>query len=87
MISMKQSYSDYSKMEFLALIEEICSANGSEQYQDELLENFIIVTQYPAASDLIYYPKDGADDSPLGILETIQKWRSSQGLPSFKDSN
>jgi hypothetical protein len=85
MIALKNSLSEYSESEFLELIKEICSAAGTEVYQDELLENFIEVTGNPAASDWIYYPEDGEDDSPNGILQTVKAWRSAQGLQGFKE--
>lgn len=83
MISLKTSITDYSEDEFLRLIEEICSACASEEYQDELLENFILVSEHPAGSDLIYYPETG-NASPREILETVLAWRRSNGLSSFK---
>ncbi|EEQ04693.1 Colicin-E7 immunity protein [Yersinia bercovieri ATCC 43970] len=43
------------------------------------------VSEHPSGSDLIFYPEDGADDSPEGILETIKKWRAENGKPSFKE--
>jgi len=85
MIALKSSLSEYSESEFLELIREICSAASTEDYQDELLENFIEVTGNPAASDWIYYPKDGEDHSPKGILRTVKAWSSSQGLRGFKE--
>jgi hypothetical protein len=83
MISLKSSITDYSEDEFLRLIEEICSATGGEEYQDELLENFILVSEHPAGSDLIYYPESG-DASPREILEAVVAWRQSNGLASFR---
>ncbi|WP_122668797.1 bacteriocin immunity protein [Pseudomonas viridiflava] len=85
MIALKSSFSEYSESEFLELIKEICSAAGTEDYQDELLDNFITVTGNAAASDWIYYPENGEDDSPEGILKTVKDWRYAQGLPDFKD--
>ncbi|WP_149088622.1 bacteriocin immunity protein [Pseudomonas prosekii] len=85
MIALKNSLSGYSESEFLELIKEICSAAGTEAYQDELLENFIEVTGNPAASDWIYYPEDGEDDSPDGILKTVKAWRAAEGLGGFKE--
>ncbi len=84
MITLKNSISDYTEDEFLRLVEEICSATGGEEYQDDLLENFIAVSSHPSGSDLIFYPEDGADDSPAGITETVKKWREANGLPGFK---
>ncbi|WP_333989330.1 bacteriocin immunity protein [Pseudomonas sp. S3(2024)] len=86
MIALKSSLSEYTESEFLALIKEICSAAGTEDYQDELLENFIEVTGNAAASDWIYYPGNGEDDSPEGILQTVKDWRAAQGLPGFKSA-
>ncbi|UUY07713.1 bacteriocin immunity protein [Pseudomonas sp. J452] len=83
MINLKSRITDYSEDEFLRLIEEICSATGSEKYQDELLENFIQVSEHPAGSDLIYYPESG-DASPREILETVVAWRRGNGLSSFR---
>lgn len=82
MTSLKASITDYSEGEFLKLIEEICSATGDEEYQDDLLENFILVSEHPAGSDLIYYPESGIA-SPREILETVVKWRRSNNLPLF----
>jgi hypothetical protein len=85
MIALKNSLFEYSESEFLELIKEICSAAGTEDYQDELLENFIEVTGNPTASAWIYYPEEGEDDSPKGILETVKAWRVSQGLRGLKE--
>lgn len=84
MIALKSSLSEYTEDEFLELIKEICSAVGTEEYQDELLERFIDATGNAAASDWIYYPENGEDDSPKGILKAVKEWRAAQGLPGFK---
>ncbi|MGF6151558.1 bacteriocin immunity protein [Pseudomonas fluorescens] len=84
MIRPKSSLSEYTEGEFLELIKEICSAVGTEAYQDELLERFIEATGYAAASDWIYYPENGEDDSPRGVLNAVKEWRAAQGLPGFK---
>lgn len=85
-MNMKNNFSEYTKDEFISLISEICDAIGDDDYQDSLLEHLIKITEYPSVSDVIYYPADGADDSPEGIVNSIVEWRKSQGLPLFKDS-
>ncbi|WP_379059908.1 bacteriocin immunity protein [Pectobacterium brasiliense] len=85
-MKLKNKFSEYTKDEFLSLITEICDANGGDEYQDPLMEHLIKITGYPTVSDVIYYPNEGEDDSPEGILHTIVEWRKSQGLPLFKDS-
>ncbi|MCO7515818.1 bacteriocin immunity protein [Pseudomonas guariconensis] len=86
MITLKEKLSDYTESEFLLLVKEICRAVGGEAYQDKLLEHFIEVTSNPAASDWIYYPPPGADDSPEGITRTVKEWRAANGLPGFKSN-
>lgn len=81
---LKSSLADYTQAEFLQLIHAIESA-ATEQERDDLLEHFIQVTGHPAGSDLIYYPEADADDSPEGILQAIKEWRSTNGLPGFKE--
>lgn len=81
-----KTISDYSKSDFIQLVTEIMNASGTEDYQDELLEHFIEVTEHPAGSDLIYYPETGAEATPESIVEAIQKWRINNGKQGFKDS-
>ncbi|UQS92805.1 bacteriocin immunity protein [Pseudomonas chlororaphis subsp. piscium] len=33
----------------------------------------------------MYYPEDGEDDSPKGILKTVKDWRMANGFPGFKE--
>ncbi|QKE61900.1 bacteriocin immunity protein [Aquipseudomonas campi] len=83
MISLKTSITDYSEDEFLRLIEEICSACASEEYQDELLENFILVSEHPAGSDLIYYPETG-NASPRVNRPSFPRHSPSSGNSAFQ---
>ncbi|KAA5842671.1 bacteriocin immunity protein [Pseudomonas sp. GW456-L14] len=85
MTKLPGSLPEYTESDFLKLLDEICNAVGTEKYQDQLLEHFIEMTGNPAASDWIYYLEDGEDDSPKGILKTVQDWRKANGLPGFKE--
>ncbi|EAY2065009.1 bacteriocin immunity protein [Salmonella enterica] len=51
-----------------------------------LVSKFEELVQHPRGNGLIYYPEDGEDDSPEGIVQAIKTWRKSQGLPLFKNS-
>ena len=84
MIALRNTFADYTRDEFLQLIHAIENAS-IEHVRDQLLENFIQVTEYPAVSDLLYYPEPGADDSVEGIIRTIKEWRAANGLPGFKE--
>lgn len=82
-MNLKPRFEDYTEAEFNQLVSEICSAEGNEAYQDELLENFIAVTEHPDGSDLIYY-NDDDDLTPEKIVATVRSWRMSAGLSDFK---
>lgn len=84
-MELQSSIDQYTEDDFIGLINEIIEAQGSDAYQDELLENFIAVTEHPDGSDLIYYPDNPADATPERIVEIVKRWRRSQGLPCFKD--
>jgi hypothetical protein len=76
---------DYTEVEFLELLNIIINAEGSDDYQDELLESFIATTAHPDGSDLIYYPENPEDGTPENIVKIVKEWRLAQGLACFKD--
>ena len=84
-MKLKDKTDEYTEFEFIELTSRIIRDEGTEDELDSLLENFMRVSEHPSGSDLIYYPEDGADDSPEGILETIKKWRAENGKPGFKE--
>ncbi|MGL1337422.1 bacteriocin immunity protein [Vibrio parahaemolyticus] len=75
---------DYTELEFVKLLSTIINAEGTDDFQDELLEHFISVTGHPAGSDLIYYPENDVDGTPENIVRIVKEWRLSHGLSSFK---
>ncbi|WP_391528673.1 bacteriocin immunity protein [Photorhabdus akhurstii] len=83
-MDLKNKLEEYTENEFIELILRIISDEGTEEEQDALLEEFIKITGYPSGSDLIYYPKNGEDDPPEGILKTIKEWRAKNDKPVFK---
>jgi len=82
-MELKGQFSDYTEAEFLDLLVDIVEANGSEEYQDQLLEHFIQITEHPLGSDLIYYPENPADATPERIVEIVKDWRARNGLPGL----
>lgn len=83
---MAKNLSDYTEIQFAVFINEIHSANksASDEKLGQLLQQFRTITEHPSGTDLIFYPEDGADDSPEGIVQTIKEWRKANGLPGFK---
>lgn len=82
-MDLKNSFEEYTEAEFTRLVSVIFSAEGGESYQDELLENFIAVSQHPVGSDLIYY-SEYDDLTPAKVVATVREWRKCVGLPDLK---
>ncbi|MDC9582574.1 bacteriocin immunity protein [Xenorhabdus sp. PR6a] len=81
----KNKIEDYTEAEFLAFITKIFDANyDTDQQMDYAVSEFRLLTQHPDGSDLIFYPNEGDDDSPEGVLARVKKWRAENGLPLFK---
>lgn len=79
------SISDYTETEFLNLVRAIC--DGSQNSESEDIKNVLLfkqLTEHPTGSDLIFYPEEGHDDSPEGIVKEVKEWRAANGKPGFK---
>ncbi|MBV4413706.1 bacteriocin immunity protein [Enterobacteriaceae bacterium YMB-R22] len=81
----KKSISDYTEQEFLALVSRIYNAEGESEEEDvnNLLE-FERLCEHPDGSDLIYYPREGREDSPEGVVKEVKEWRQAHSKPGFK---
>ncbi|MDC9606928.1 bacteriocin immunity protein [Xenorhabdus griffiniae] len=81
----KTKLEDYTEAEFLAFVTKIFNSEHETEQQDvDAVSEFEHLTQHPAGSDLIFYPEDGDDDSPEGVLARVKKWRAENQLPLFK---
>jgi hypothetical protein len=81
----ERTLNDMTETEFLNLVQRICRADYTTQHQHgKAILEFERLSEHPDGSDLMYYPKPSADDSPEGIVETIKKWRAANGKPGFK---
>ncbi|MEN4240792.1 bacteriocin immunity protein [Serratia marcescens] len=82
----KNTISEYTETEFLNFVRKICKASGYKTENDHTIAvlKFENLTEHPDGSDLIYYPKDGQDDSPEGIVKEVKEWRAKNGKPGFK---
>jgi hypothetical protein len=89
-MNLKPKLEDYTEFEFLQLLNEFFNSTttltGEERdhYIIGLVEHFNKVTEHPAKSDLIFYPRDDREDSPVGILEEVKTWRRLNGKSGFK---
>lgn len=83
----EQPLNSYTKKEFEGFVSNIAENKASnEEEGDAWLEHFISIVPHPAKSDLIYWPSSGSDSTPKGIVEEIERYCLSNGIPAFKDS-
>ncbi|WP_145577493.1 bacteriocin immunity protein [Yersinia mollaretii] len=84
-MELKKELTDYTESEFLELINLLFIGEfSSEEEHDELVEHIIKIADHPNGTDILFYPENGVEDSPQGVLETIKKWRAENGKPGFK---
>lgn len=82
----KKTISDYTEAEFLDFVKKICLVSDykTEGEHTNAVLKFEELSEHPEGSDLIYYPKDGQDDSPEGIVKEVKEWRAKNGKSGFK---
>ncbi len=90
MILFKNRLQDYTEAEFLLFIREFfdysnpLEGDALGQYTDKLVEHFEKITEHPDRSGVIFYPKEGQEDSPEGVLKEVKEWRARNNKPGFK---
>jgi hypothetical protein len=86
----KQKLEDYTEAEFLTFLKgfyhfpDDLEGDALEAYLDSLLVHFEVITEHPDRSDVIFYPKEGREDSPEAILKEVKEWRALNNKPGFK---
>ena len=79
---------DVTEAEFLELVRKICVVDYKTEYQhNQAVMTFELLGEHPDGSDLIYYPKPDADDSPEGIVKEVKAWRAANGKAGFKSAS
>jgi len=82
---MNKTISDYTETEFLAFVTRVCNADyPTESEHTKAVLEFDRLTEHPEKNGLIYYPKDGREDSPEGVVKEVKEWRAKNGKPGFK---
>ena len=86
----KEKLEDYTEAEFLSFLRRFrdypdgLHGRALEVYLDRLLTHFELITEHPDCSDVIFYPKEGQEDSPEGILKEVKEWRAANNKSGFK---
>lgn len=84
-MELKSKLEDYTESEYLAVIERLFEGKfASERKHDEFVENIVLTSEHPNGTGVLYYPEEGVEDSPTGVLTAIKTWRAANGKPGFK---
>jgi hypothetical protein len=84
-MNFKNTLDQYTESEYTALIQRLFDGYySSEAELDEIVENIVNTSEHPSGSDILYFPSNGIEDSPAGVLMTIKQWRAANGKPGFK---
>lgn len=81
----KTSLQEFTRQEFLQFVADIYHVVDSKN-NDAWVEHFISLVSHPSGSDLIFWPEEGADDSPSGVVAEVERHSAQAGLPCFSDS-
>ncbi|KAE9639892.1 hypothetical protein EJA70_27025 [Pseudomonas sp. PB103] len=84
-LNSNKKYEDYTEFDYMNLIHRLFKGDySSEKELDEIVELIVDAAEHPAGSNVLYYPAEGVEDSPEGVLNTIKEWRAANGKPGFK---
>ena len=90
MTFLKKKYEEYTESEFLEFLRcffefpDELEGDALNNHTDKLIDHFNEITEHPDRSDVIFYPKEGQEDSPEGILKEVKEWRARNNKPGFK---
>ncbi|WP_409016534.1 bacteriocin immunity protein [Enterobacter bugandensis] len=64
----------------------MCTATSETEEEGSLLVlEFERLSEHPKGSDVIFYPDQGKDYSPEGIVREEKEWRRENGKSGFKE--
>ena len=78
-------YDQYTESEFLEIINRLFLGEYySEEELDSLVHKIVDASEHPNGTDILFYPEQGVENSPVGVLNSIKEWRNANGKPGFK---
>ncbi|HEX8589937.1 bacteriocin immunity protein [Pseudomonas sp.] len=80
----KSLISDYTEKEFLEFVDSICNGDHTEEEDIKNVQKFEALTEHPDGSDLLFYPKEGREDSSEAVVQEVKEWRAANGKSGFK---
>ncbi|MGN4047258.1 bacteriocin immunity protein [Pseudomonas sp. SM4] len=80
-----KKFEEYTEAEYISLINRLVEGDySSEKEHDAIVNEIILSSEHPNGTDVLYYPEEGVEDSPEGVLGAIKVWRAANGKPGFK---
>lgn len=84
-MKLKDKFEEHTESEYISLINRLFQGNyTSEEEHDDIVDNIVNTSEHPNGTDILYYPEEGVEDSPAGVLKAIKAWRVANGKPGFK---
>lgn len=84
-MTLKDRYEDYTESEYLNVINRLFQGRfPSEKEHDAFVDNIVSTSEHPNGTGVLYYPEEGVEDGPEGVLKAIKTWRAANGKPGFK---
>lgn len=80
-----KTIADYTEADFLEFVKKLFDVQSTTEDEDiDNIFEFKKISEHPAGSDLIYYPIEGREDTPEGVVKEVKEWRAAAGKPGFK---
>ena len=84
-MNFKSKFEEYTESEYISLISRLIKGDySSEKEHDAIVYNIASTSEHPNGTGILYYPEEGVEDSPEGVLKAIKTWRAANGKPGFK---
>ncbi|QAY89814.1 bacteriocin immunity protein [Pseudomonas sp. ACM7] len=84
-MNLRSTLEEYTEDKYLDLVECLFEGNySSEAEHDAIVENIVLTSEHPDGTGVLYDPREGVEDSPIGVINAIKQWRSANGKPNFK---
>lgn len=88
---LKNKIEEYTEAEFTEFLNEFFE-NPSRLKGDvlgahinRLTDHFENIIDHPYKSGLIFYPAEGVEDSPAGVISVLKAWFVANGEPGFRE--
>lgn len=88
-MELRERLQDYTRAEFVALVELIAKVDSSESEHNKRVEHFDRLVMHPKGADLLFYPDVDddyfGDDGLAKTIHEVKKWHNANGHLAFKD--